>query len=140
MRILDFQMVVAIQSFWRKSIVTLRGNPDTRHWSKSIPNRDVQQHIQNLDAPDELHVDDETLEAAANHMVSGVSLMAVTAGQMMDANRQDQLVKRSKSVMSDYILRHPECNSYRGVQDMKESEDFKQLCIKSCVNILKAAG
>ncbi len=89
---------------------------------------DVQNYVQSLDSPDVIHVHNKTIqiEETAEAMINGVTIpLAIVTGKTV--NKAKVVIQCTKTMISMYIPQHPEYNSYRGLEELAECEELKQI-------------
>jgi hypothetical protein len=98
---------------------------------------DVQKYVESLDSPDVIHVDDETIEETAEALINGAAIpLAAAMGKTVD---KVKLIQRTKTMISTYMLQHPEYNSYRGFKDLSQCEELKQIFAGELADCLNGA-
>lgn len=82
---------------------------------------DVIAYKEELCSPSALHVEEEEIHELASTLIQTLS---EALGDALIASRKQQLDDALVSFIKEYILSHPEYNSYSGFLQLGESDDF----------------
>jgi hypothetical protein len=103
-----------------------------------------QAFMERLVSPDktkELLVDEETIQDYSTRFVASIAAQAqVLARIPFTDTRKKEMVERVTSAVSQYILDHPEYNSYRGFEKLRVSDECKNILLDTIMEFMEGEG
>lgn len=103
-----------------------------------------QAFMDRLVSPDktkEVLVDEETIQDYSTRFVASIAAQAqVLARMSFTDTRKKAMVERITLAVSQYILDHPEYNSYRGFENLRASDECKNIFLDTIMEFMEGEG
>lgn len=90
----------------------------------------VQERLKQEASSEILQVDDDIIQDIAGNVVKNLPLFCASKGIPFEQAKQEPLVEDTVQLIKKFMLEHPENNSYQGLYNLKDKEDFQDAIVE----------